>query len=481
MNRPIRRVTVVVLVLFAMLLANGTYLVLGRQNSLNADPTNRRTRDAEFGQHRGSILVGNKPVAYSKKTDDRFGYQRVYPHPTMYAPVTGYFSYDHGSSELERSHNAELAGTDDSLFTRRLLDTITGKPRKGASIQTTIDADAQKAAVQGLGHHKGAAVALDPKTGKVLALASSPSYDPNNIASHDLDKATKSYKQGLKDKDKPLSNRAAREVYPPGSTFKLVTAAAGLEKGIKPDDKIPSPQRLLLPHTTTYLHNENHQSCGGDKITFTHALAVSCNTAFAKLGLKVGDDDLRKQTEKFGFNSEQLPDLNGAKSRFPGDVNESQLAQSAIGQYEVAASPLQMAMVTAGIGNGGTVMKPHLVQSVRAPDLSTMSKTKPSEVGRAMSSKNADKLTEMMVDVVKNGTGRSAQISGMKVGGKTGTAQSDPKRKPYAWFTALAPAEHPQIAVAVMVADADIPRSDIAGGRVAAPIARSMIKAVVHQ
>lgn len=481
MNRPIRRVSVVVLVLFGLLLANGTYLVLGRQDTLNADQTNRRTRDAEFGQHRGSILVGNKPVAYSKKTDDHFGYQRVYSDPKMYAPVTGYFSYDHGSSELERSHNAELAGTDDSLFTRRLMDTITGKPRKGASIQTTIDADVQKAAVNGLGHHKGAAVALDPKTGKVLALASSPSYDPNRIASHDLDKAKKAYKQKLKAKNKPLSNRAAREVYPPGSTFKMVTAAAALKKGVKPDDKVASPQRLLLPHTTTYLHNENHQSCGGDNITFTRALEVSCNTAFAKLGMKVGKKDMRKQAEKFGFDDSQLPDLHGTKSRWPSDLNEAQLAQSSIGQYEVAASPLQMAMVTAGIGNGGTVMKPHLVQSVRAPDLSTISKTKPSKVDQAMSSDDADKLTDMMVDVVKKGTGRSAQISGMKVAGKTGTAQSDPNRKPYAWFTALAPAKDPQIAVAVMVDDADIPRSDIAGGRVAAPIARSMIKAGVHQ
>lgn len=481
MNKPIRRVTVVVLVLFGLLLANGTFLVVGRQDSLNANPMNRRVRDAEFGQDRGSILAGNKPIAYSKKSDDRFGYQRVYPHPETYAPVTGFFSYDHGSTQLERSYNKQLAGTDDSMFVRRWVNKVTNKPPKGASVQTTIDPDAQQAAAKALGGQKGAAVALDPKTGDVLAMVSSPSFDPNKIADHDLGKARKAYKADLKDPRNPMANRAASEIYPPGSTFKLVTAAAALNDGVEPDDKVPSPQRLLLPHTSTYLHNENNSSCGGDKITFTHALEVSCNTAFAKLGLKVGADDLRKQAEKFGFNSNQPADVRGAESRFPDDLNQAQLAQSSIGQYEVAASPLQMAMVTAAIGNNGTVMKPHLVRSVRAPNLKTLSKTKPEEVSQAMSSKNADKLTEMMTAVVKNGTGRAAQIPGMEVGGKTGTAESDPNRKPYAWFTALAPAKDPQIAVAVMVADADIPRNDIAGGRLAAPIARSMIQAVVHR
>jgi peptidoglycan glycosyltransferase len=481
MNKPIRRVAVVVLVLFGLLLANGTYLILGQEKSLNANQMNRRTRDAEFGRHRGSILVGDTAVAYSKKSDDKYGYQRVYPHPKLYAPVTGFFSYDHGSSELEARYNSQLAGSSDSLFTRRLVDEITGKPREGASIQTTINADAQRAAEKGLGGHKGAAVALDPKTGEILALVSTPSYDPNKIADHNLSKASKAYKSYLADSNDPLSNRATREIYPPGSTFKMVTAAAAMKNGVQPDDKVASPNRFVLPDTTTYLHNENNESCGGNEITFTHALEVSCNTAFAKLGLKVGAKDLRRQAEKFGFNSRPLPGSLSAASRFPDELNQSQLALSSIGQYDVAASPLQMAMVTAGIGNDGTVMKPHLVRSVRAPDLKVISKTKPSKLHQAMSTAHAHQLTHMMVDVVKHGTGQSAQISGMKVAGKTGTAQSDPKRKPYAWFTALAPAKHPQIAVAVMVADAPIPRSEIAGGRLAAPIARSMIKAVVHQ
>lgn len=481
MNKPIRRVAVVVLVLFGLLLANCTYLVVGRQNSLNANQMNRRARDAEFGQDRGSILVGNTPVAHSKKSDDRFGYQRVYSDPKLYAPVTGFFSYDHGSTALEKSYNQQLAGTDDSLLVRRLGRKISNQPPKGASIQTTIDADTQKAASKALGDRKGAAVALNPKNGDVLAMTSSPSFDPSKIADHDLDKATKAYKSNVKNDDNPMSNRSAREVYPPGSTFKLVTAAAALENGAKPDDKVPSPRRLRLPHTTSYLHNDNKSSCGGDKIPLSRALTISCNTAFAKLGLKVGSDDLNKQAEKFGFGSQPLDDVGASKSRFPSDLNHAQLAQSSIGQYEVAASPLQMAMVTSGIANKGTVMKPRLVRSVRAPDLAKITKNKPKKAGQAMSSDNADELSDMMVDVVKHGTGRPAKIPGMKVGGKTGTAQSDPKRKPYAWFTALAPAKDPKIAVAVMIDDADIPRNDIAGGRLAAPVARSIIKAAVHR
>lgn len=481
MNKPIRRVTILVMALFALLFANGTFIMVFQQNSLNANTLNRRVRDEDFAQNRGSILAGDIPIAYSEPTGDRFKYQRKYSNGALYAPVTGFFSYDHATTALENSYNGELAGTDDSLFVRRMIDMVSNTAPQGASVQTTINPDVQKAAADALGNQKGAAVAINPKTGAVLGMVTSPSYDPNKIADHDVSAANSAYKKAVDNKRQPMSNRAAREIYPPGSTFKLVTAAAALDKGVKPDSKVDSPNRLLLPGTSSYLRNEDGASCGGSKITLTHALEVSCNTAFAQLGLDVGADSLREQAVKFGFDSRHLDDVGGVASRFPDELNESQLALSAIGQYDVAASPLQMAMVAAGIANNGTVMEPYLVSSVRSPDLQVLSRTKPKKVGEAMTPDHAEALKQMMVDVVDNGTGSSAKIPGIGVGGKTGTAQSDPNRKPFAWFTALAPADDPQIAVAVMVEDADIPRQDIAGGRLAAPIAKAMIQAAVKQ
>ena len=482
MNTPIRRVTVLLMVLFGLLFANGTYLMVFQQSSLNADPLNRRARDEEFDQNRGSILAGNVPIAYSEPSNDRFDYQRVYPEGRRYAPVTGFFSYEYANTELENAYNTELAGTDDSLFVRRMIDKVTNQAPRGASIETTIDPDVQTAADEALGDQKGAAVAVDPKTGAVLALVNSPSFDPNKIASHDPDRARKAYNEANNDGDRPMANRSVREIYPPGSTFKLVTAAAALESGLKADSQVESPDEYKLPETSdTYIRNENGASCGGEKITLQRALEISCNTAFAKLGVDLGQDAMREQATEFGFNAKHLSDLSGAASVFPEDLNGAQLAQSSIGQFEVAASPLQMAMVAAAAGNDGVVMDPYLVSVVRAPDLQVLSRTKPQELSEAMTPENAEQLKQMMVGVVQNGTGTSAQISGMGVGGKTGTAQSDPDRKPYAWFVALAPAGDPQIAVAVMIEDADIPRQDIAGGRLAAPVAKAMIEAAVQQ
>ncbi|MVA74785.1 penicillin-binding protein 2 [Auraticoccus sp. F435] len=478
MNRPIRRVAVVCMLLFALLLGNGTYLIVVRQDALNAHPNNRRVRDAEFAQDRGGILVANTLIAETVESDGDFRYQRVYPDPEAYAHVTGWYSYDRARSGLEETYNTELAGTDDSLFVRRLVDLVTGRTPQGASITTTINPEAQRAAAEALGDRKGAVVALDPRTGAVLALVSHPSYDPNAIASHDIGEADQAYTQLAEDEDRPLANRAAREIYPPGSTFKLVTAAAALEAGWEPDTETDSPDRLQLPGTETYLPNQT--DCGGDEVTLDQALQVSCNTAFANLGVELGADALREQAEAFGFETRHLADLNGVASRFPENPDDAQTALSAIGQFEVAASPLQMAMVAAGIANDGVVMEPYLVDQVRAPNLSVLRQTRPQELGRAMSAENAAKLQQMMVDVVEEGTGANARLDGVEVGGKTGTAQTDLERNPYAWFVSAAPMDDPQVAVAVFIEDADIARNDIAGGRLAAPIARAVTQAVVE-
>ena len=477
MNRPIRRVAAVAMIMFALLLANGTYSAVFRTDSLNADARNRRVRDAEFGQDRGAILVGGTSIAVTKPSDDRFKYQRTYPQGELYAPVTGYYSYDHARTGLESTYNTQLAGTDDSLFVRRMIDVITNQTPEGASVQTTLNAKAQKAAAQALGNNKGAAVAIDPSTGAILAMVTNPSYDPNSIASHDIGDAEKAYQQLADDADRPMTNRGAREVYPPGSTFKLVTAAAALEDGQTPDTKVDAPTRLKLPGTETYLGNDTN--CGGTSITMAQALKVSCNTAFANIGLEVGDDKLRVEAEKFGFDRSQLAELNGVASRFPDDPDQAQTALSAIGQFDVAATPLQMAMVSAAVANGGILMKPYVVSEVRTANLQSVYTARPDELSRPLSSANALAMQQMMEGVVNEGTGQNAQIAGVTVGGKTGTAQSDPSRKPFAWFTSYGKAGNQSVAVAVVIEDADIDRNDIAGGRLAAPVAKAVMEAVL--
>jgi peptidoglycan glycosyltransferase len=475
MNKPIRRVAFVAMIMFALLLANGTYMMIFRQSSLAAQSQNRRARDAEFAQNRGAILAAGKTeIAKTVPAKDRFKYQRVYPDGELYAPITGFYSYDRASSALESTYNAELSGTDDALFVRRLIDLATNKTPKGASVQTTIVPKIQQAAATALRDQKGAVVALDPKTGAVLAMVTSPSFDPNDIASHDIEAAGKAYERLVANPQQPLSNRAAREIYPPGSTFKLVTAAAALANGKTPDSMVESPDRLRLPGTRVDLPNSSN--CGGTKITITQALKVSCNTAFANLGLELGEDKLREQAQLFGFDRRHLADLRGVASQFPDELNDAQLALSAIGQFDVAASPLQMAMVSAAIANDGELMDPYIVSRVQAPDLKPIQTHKPDVLSTAMTPENAKELQQMMSVVVSQGTGANAQISGVAVGGKTGTAQSDPKRKPYAWFTSFAPLDEPKIAVAVIVEDADIPRNDIGGGRLAAPIARAVMQ-----
>ena len=485
MNSAIRRLAVAALILMLALMANSTYLQAFKAGELNGRNDNRRVRDSQFSVNRGPILVGGTAIAVSNKSNDRFVYQRTYPPniAQIYAPVTGYYSYLFGRGGIELTQNSELNGSDPSLAFRRVVDVITDRQQQGASVSLTLNSAAQVAAYKGLAGKKGAVVAIEPKTGKILAMVSFPSYDPNQLASHDLTKVGNAWKTLNADPDKPMLNRAIKEVYPPGSTFKLVTAAAALSSGkYNPQTQVRSPAELDLPQTTVKLPNENGKNCGGsDNATLTVALRNSCNTAFGSIGLDLGADALREQAEKFGFGERQLPELGAAASQFPQDPNAPQVAQSAIGQFDVRATPLQMAMVSAGIANGGNVMKPYLVQNVKTADLKTVSETKPESLHQAVSPEVASQLTQMMVDVVKNGTGRPGQISGVEVAGKTGTAQTSPEKPPFAWFTAFAPANDPKIAVAVMIEDANVPRNDIAGGALAAPIAKSVMQAVLGQ
>ena len=488
MNRPIRYLAVACLVMFVALLANINYVQFVQADSLNDKNGNKRVINEEFSRDRGAILVGDEPVAESVPSDDEYRFQRRYTDGRLYAPVTGYFSYVFGRGGLENSQNRVLSGSDNRLFVNRVVDLLSNKQPKGGSVETTLDPRAQKVAASGLEalgkDTKGAVVALDPTTGAILAMVTQPSYSPNVLASHDFSAVEDDWRRLTSDDDQPMLNRGTQQILPPGSTFKLVTAAAALENlGINPDDDVKAGSSLSFPGGITYkLRNLDNGNCGGNRITFERALNVSCNVTFGWLAGRVGQDDLAAQARKFGFGSDALSGLASNPSRFTvegTDLEAPQLAQSGIGQFEVATTPLQMAMVAGGIANGGDVMRPYIVKTLRAPNLRVLEETEPERLSQAMSSANAAQLSSMMVSTVERGTATSARIPGVDVGGKTGTAQSTADRPPYAWFVSMAPADDPEVAVAVVVESSSTVRSEIAGGRLAGPIARSVMEAVL--
>jgi peptidoglycan glycosyltransferase len=479
MNTTIRKTTVALGLLILALMINANILAVIQNDELRARDGNRRQIIDEYDQQRGSILVGRKDVAKSVPTDERLRFLRVYSDGPTFAPATGYYSV-YGATGIEKAENDLLAGSDDRLFVDRLTTLFSGQQPQGGTVVLTLDAEAQRAAFEGLDGQEGAVVALDPRTGAILALASSPSFDPNLLASHDPTEVSENYERMRKDPGDPLLNRSIQQVYPPGSLFKVVVSAAALSSGeYTPDTEIPAPAVLDLPETSATISNYDDAPCLGGEVTLTEALALSCNTAFAKIGLELGDDALRAQAEDFGFNERIDIPLTVAPSIYPDDLNAPQTAQSAIGQYDVRATALQMAMVGAGVANDGVVMTPYLVAEERAPDLSALDITEPEPLSRAVSSEVAGELRDMMVTVVSTGTGGSAAIPGVSVGGKTGTAQ-DGNRPPHVWFMAFAPAEDPQIAVAVIVENGGRLGDAATGGAVAGPIARQVMEAVLQ-
>jgi len=482
MNKPIRRLSFLVAALFCALLISTTWIQFVTAKSLDDRPGNRRTLLDSYSRERGAILVNGTPIAKSVPTKDELKWLRTYPQAKLYSQVTGYYSFTYGAGYgLEGAENSLLSGQSDKLFYRRLLDMVTGKPPSGASLELTINPKAQAAADKALGNQRGAVVALDPKTGAILAMVSHPQYDPSTLSGHNLDSVAKAWKALNADPGRPAVNRAiAGDLYPPGSTFKLITAAAALSSGkYTEDSQIPGPATLVLPQSTVNLPTDDRQPCGpGDKTTLTHALEISCNTAFGSLGLTLGGDALRAQAAKFGFGDSLQVPMRVTPSVVP-PLNAPQSAQAAIGQYDVRVTPLQMARVSAAIANKGTVMKPYLVKDTRSSNLDVIDQSQPEQLSQAITPDVAAALTRMMVTVVQSGTGTPAQIPGIQVAGKTGTAQHVKGGNPHAWFTAFAPASDPTIAVAVVVENGGNAGSEAFGGTVAAPIARAVMEAVL--
>lgn len=489
MNVPIRRVAVVALALFLVLMVAATWIQVAQAPSLNADGRNSRSLYRELSIQRGPIVAGGQTIAESVPVDDAFMYQRVYAEPELYSAVTGYYSFRFQSTGMERAANEYLVGTSDSLWWDRFRNLVSGGTPQGSSVELTIDPVVQQAAWDALGDQRGAVVALDPKTGAVLAMVSKPAFDPNLVASHSSADASAAYQALADDSARPLDNRAiAGRTYPPGSTFKLVTAAAALEGDVvTPDQQIPAPDQLQLPQSSSVLNNFGGESCSPTgTTTLGDALRTSCNTAFAQLGIDLGAEAIDAQAEAFGFDSRMSIPLPVTSSHYPLEVDgttidAAQTALSAIGQYDVRVTPLQVAMVSAAIANGGTLMQPYMIDRVRTPDLTVAVDTDPEELGTPISRETADTLRDMMIGVVQDGTGTSAQISGVQVAGKSGTAETTADAAPHAWFTAFAPADDPQVAVAVIVENGGDAGNEATGGRVAAPVARAVMEAVMNR
>jgi penicillin-binding protein A len=482
MNKPIRRLSLVVALLFSALLISTTWIQFATAKDLDNRPGNRRTLLESYSRERGSILVEGKAIAKSVPIKGDLKYLRTYPQAKLYSQVTGYYSFIYGAGGgLEGAEDGLLSGKSDKLFYRRVLDMMTGKVPSGASLELTINPKAQQAADRALGSQRGAVVAIDPRTGAILAMVSHPQYDPTKLSGQGKS-VEEAWAKLNAAPGNPAVNRAiAGNLYPPGSTFKLVTAAAALSSGkFTEESQIPGPANLDLPQSTKGLPTDDGQPCGpGGKTTLTHALEISCNSAFGWLGMDLGADTLRAQAAKFGFGDVLRVPMRVTASQVPADLNAAQTAQSAIGQYEVKVTPLQMAMVSAAIANKGIVMKPYLVKDIRNSSLDVIDQSQPEQLSQAISPDVAAALNRMMVTVVKTGTGTASQIPGIEVAGKTGTAQNVPGGAPHAWFTAFAPANDPKIAVAVVVEHGGDAGNEAFGGKVAAPIARQVIEAVL--
>ena len=482
MIRQINRVTAVIIVLLLALIINLSYIQVFQASELRNQAGNQRVTLTEYSRERGPILLGSQTIAESTPTNDALKYLREYGDGANYASITGFYSVVYGATGIESEANDVLAGNDSRFFGDRVQQLIANREPKGGAIRLTIDPDAQVAAMKALDGRTGAVVAIDPTTGAILALASSPSFDPNLLSSHDAQDIQDNYEELNADPNQPMLNRPLAMTLPPGSTFKLVTAAAALESGnYFADSELPGPTEINLPGTDVQLGNWNGKACGtNDVTTLQAALEISCNTAFAWLGMELGADAIGEQAQKFGFESEFDVPMTAAISRYPTEMNKPQTAMSAIGQFDVRATALQMAMVAAGIANDGVVMNPFLVSQVLGPDLTVLQNTNPSAFGRAMSVENSKILRDMMVGVVTKGTASNARITGINVGGKTGTAENAPGEPAHAWFVGLAPSEQPKVAVAVVLQNGG-GATEISGNALAAPIAAAVMRAVLKQ
>lgn len=515
MNKSIRKVAAALAVLLAALFVNLNFVQVVKGNSYRDDPQNTRVLLNEYASPRGDINIGGSAIAHSRATNDTLKYLRVYPQGALYAPVTGFYSLGVtpsgflGTTGIESAENSLLSGDDPKLFGTRLADLLTGRSPRGGSVELTLDKATQLAAYQSLiqgangTNRRGAVVALDPTTGAILAAVSTPSYDPSLLSLHNINRISASYDKLLADPAKPLLNRAFNELYPPGSTFKVVVSAAALKGGAKPTDQLIAPNGYY-PETgrtasscprnnVNCIENFGGETCdNGKTASLAYSLAKSCNTTFAALAVeRLGGAAIAAQAKLFGFDSELDVPLPVARSTVGTKQDLSAkgfVARTAFGQQDVRMTTLQGAMIASAVADDGILMHPYLVDRELAPNVSELRKTQPSQLGEGpvLSQDLDQELQSMMEGVVTapEGTGHGAAIGGAVVGGKTGTADTGRKLKngqdepPDAWFIGYAMKNGTaKIAVAVVIENGGVRGNETTGGQAAAPVAKAVMEA----
>jgi peptidoglycan glycosyltransferase len=484
MNRELKRVTIVILAMFAALFLSVTTIQFFSADALAGDSRNARTINNSYSKERGAILVAGQPIAQSVPSADQYKYQRTYTNGPLYSAITGYFTLDQGSSGIESAMNDELSGTSGSQFLSQLNSIVTGQNPQGASVELTIDPAVQQAAYDALGSQTGAVIAVEPKTGRILAMVSKPDYDPNALALHDTDAVITQYDALLADSGNPLINRTlGGDLDPPGSTFKIVTSSAALQNAGLPDDhQLPNPAGYQLPQSTNVVSNAGGGTCGpGDTVSIRTAFVLSCNIPMAELGVEMGDKALTDMANAYGYNSDFDSPIPVEASQFPPLEDDSRLALSSFGQASVRSSPMQIVEQSMAVANGGTIMTPTLVDDVRAPDLTVLKQFEAQKLAEPITSVTASTLSSWMVEAVNSGAATNARIDGVSVAGKTGTAENGTGDPYTLWFTGFAPADNPQVAVAVVVQNGGGLGESGSGNEVAAPIAKKVLEAVLNK
>jgi len=462
LDKPLRHLFLLFAVLFVALIVQLTYVQVWAAPGLKTHPANTRAIAEEMKIARGDIISADGVKLATSRQEGEY-YVREYPQGDLVSPWLGYSSVRYGRAGVERIYNQELSGQVGLLGLRTYWDQLLERTHEGADLKLTVDLGVQRAAAAALGERKGAVVALDPRTGAILAMVSYPRFDPNQIEEE--------WGELNSNPDAPFLNRIAYGLYPPGSAFKTVVAAAALEQGIV-TLQTQFEDTGSVKAGGFIVNNYGGQVYG--KHDLVEAFAESINTTFAKIGVELGSETLAGYAQAFGFGKELPWRLGGATSRFPSanDLDKAHLAQVSYGQGEVLATPLEMALVAAGIANKGTIMKPYLVAQVLDPKGKLISQTEPSEWLTPILPSTAKVVTDLMVAVVERGTGTRAALPGVKIAGKTGTAEVA-GASPHAWFIGFGPAEDPRVAVAVLVENGGT------GGSVAAPIARKVMAAVL--
>lgn len=489
MNAEIRRVFIVLACLFAALVGMGTYW-LWRAPDLEARRDNPSLVVRQVTVKRGLIYASDGRTVLAsnvrREVQGRTWFLRRYPRGGLAAHAVGYSTLGRSRAGLEESQNDFLTGSNGDFSTAldRLKDKVAGDVQQGNHLVTTLDATAQREALDALGTTCGAAVALEPATGRVLVLASTPTYDPNDVESNFAGI------EGIRGQcadPAPLLDRATQGLFIPGSTFKLVTAAAAIDSGRYDEGSTFLDRGYCIRYgkrVTNYADQDGPEVFG--RVTLAESMEHSINAVFCDIGTELGPQLLLDYARRFGFYERPPLDLPAQERVASGLYDDGRLYEPrvasdvdvgrlAFGQERLLATPLQMAMVTAGIANGGLVMKPHLVARILEPDGSILTTTKPEALGQAISPDTAAQLSRMMELVVESGTGTTAQIAGVRVAGKTGTAETGRDGRNDTWFVAFAPAESPRIAVAVALSD-----QAGTGGATAAPIARRIIESLLR-